>query len=429
MDKTVADVRDKWDRLMFGLYVNKNIPYSADMDNKFVRGNFSYGGYCEGTFKKSFTSDIDNTATKGPALPSWLIEGLSLANSLIKKVRGKLHNDIDTLPYSENQDEVKATLRSFCDDLARCKMHRSEFIEASEYAAKNVELVPNYDKLVKILDDMGYIVSLSTGSPLECALYLAQKRLKITTAYIGKFGIQERIFGSIFKFNPNTGYYTGEMVSGVDNKSRRMKEIQRSTGCNDELSISLDDDPRSKLASVAGMSILAVDHYWFKKLFGQKFPGKLKIICPEARHNMDVVVDIMKMYDRFRTVTYIMTPEAELELYNLSLRFKGVYENALKSKDVKNYKMDFLECASQISTRIAPIVTERSLNVSDLIKELCLFDDAEKVKTLMVDIYNKFERIWPEPQARKGFGNALKNIIKEKQMFSEIEWWLQCQKA
>ena len=280
MEKIISDVREDYEKLMFGLYVNKNITYTPHMDNSFIRGNFSYGGYSTSTFKKAFTSDIDGTATKDKTLTYWWIDGLTQANKLIRIIGEKLHEYMEKIPFLEDSDDVKQTVKSFSDELFRCNIHYDEFREASIYAAENVvrhSLVPSYDRLVKELErHMGYIVSLSSGSPLECCTALAQ-RLNITPGYASeRFGVQDsRIFGSLYKFDPDTKRFTGEIVSGLDNKVKMMRNIHRATGCKDDLSVLLDDNPKSAPASVAGMTIWAVDHYWQKKLFGQKIPWKV----------------------------------------------------------------------------------------------------------------------------------------------------------
>jgi len=435
MEKTISDVREDYEKLMFDLYVNKNITYSPNMDNIFIRGNFSYGGYSTSTFKKVFTSDIDGTATKDKTLTYWWIDGLTQANKLIRRIGEKLHEYMEKIPFLENPDDVKQSVKAFSDDLVRCNIHYDEFKEASKYAAENVvrhSLVPSYDRLVKELErHMGYIVSLSSGSPLECCVALAQ-RLNITPGFAHeKFGVQDsRIFGSLYRFDPDTKRFTGEIVSGLDNKVKMMKNIHRATGCEDDLSVLLDDNPRSAPASVAGMTIWAVDHYWLKKLFGQKFPGKLKVICPEARNDMNIVISLMKKFDRYKTAVYIMTPEAELELCNLSVRFKQSYENALKSKeDFIVHKRIFLDSAREIETLYEPIVTERSLNVSGTITELESSKDMERDKTLMVDIINTFKNAGPESHVSGKVCNELREIVKAKQLFTEAEWWLQCQET
>src|SRR4030042_235350 len=186
MGRTIDDVVKNWDKSMFGIYVNRDIKYSPEMDNDFVRGNFSYGGYCEGTAARAVTSDIDDTATKGRTLSSLLIDGLSSVNRLIKRISNKLHNDNDSLPNLKNHEEVRDVLRSFHADLARCEMHQSEFMQAAEYAAGKVALVDEYYELVSASDEMGYIFNFLTGAPLECGLYLVQERLKMPTAYVGR---------------------------------------------------------------------------------------------------------------------------------------------------------------------------------------------------------------------------------------------------
>src|SRR4030042_4950388 len=98
MVRTIEYSVKRWDTSIFNLYVNGKIVYSPEMDNDFIRGKFSYGGYIEGTIARTITSDIDDTATIGRTLPSWLIEGLSFNNRLINRIRNKLHNDSDSLP-------------------------------------------------------------------------------------------------------------------------------------------------------------------------------------------------------------------------------------------------------------------------------------------------------------------------------------------
>ncbi|OGW52414.1 MAG: hypothetical protein A2Y81_03440 [Nitrospirae bacterium RBG_13_43_8] len=437
MGRTIDDVVKNWDKSMFGIYVNRDIKYSPEMDNDFVRGNFSYGGYCEGTAARAVTSDIDDTATKGRTLSSLLIDGLSSVNRLIKRISNKLHNDNDSLPNLKNHEEVRDVLRSFHADLARCEMHQSEFMQAAEYAAGKVALVDEYYELVSASDEMGYIFNFLTGAPLECGLYLVQERLKIPTAYVGiSRSIKEKVFGSIFKFDPYTKRFTGEVISGVEEKPKRMNEIHRDTGCSDDLSIFISDDQVAdgKAASMAGFAIWVDVKGIFRKIGLStgiyNLPGKHSIYCPEARHSMKPVIKLIKMFNRFKTAEYLMTPESELMLYNLAVELKESYKKAVRAKENFFFHKDnFLRCSSQIVSIVDPIVTERSLNLSNYARELHLSTDMERDKSLMKGIISRFSERLPEVKAPKSFGAALREIVKEKQLFKPEEWWFRCLEA
>jgi hypothetical protein len=455
MVKTISDVGEDWSKLMFDHYVGRRIKYSPEMDNKFVRCNFSYGMHPGGTFIQSFTSDIDNTATTDTKrskenqfnLTNWLVEGMGEANKLLRRIREKLHNYIFSLPKLETESEVKDTLKSFYGDIAKCRIHRSEFLHGAEYAADNVELVESYDKLIEEADDMDYIVNFLTGSPWECGFYLLYKRLRTATAYLGRYGIEERIHGSRWEFDPDTKIYTGQTTSGIDEKPKNMKQIHRSTGCDENLSIFLTDDQIAdgEAASLAGFAIYVDVKGIFKKIEvgareiltkvglppgDYRLPGKHSIYFPEARNSMNPVIELIKYFKRYVTAEWIMMPESELELYNLVVGLKESYKNALRGKeDYHSHKDVFIKCANQIVSINDPIVTERSLNISGYINELWLSTDRERDKTLMENIKSRFEERIPEMWFDEKSGNALREIVKEKQLFRPEEWWFRFQKV
>ncbi len=157
----------------------------------------------------------------------------------------------------------------------------------------------------------------------------------------------------------------------------------------------------------------------------QKFPGEIKIVCPDAKKDMNILINHIKRWDLLNIVMYLRTPEAEKELYALANKFKNITENGIKTKeDFHIYKNEFSSLARQLLGIVEPLITERNLNTFETLYELDRSDDIEMNKSLMKDIFNRFSYRIPEIRAPEKFGEELNSIAEEKKLFKDSDWWL-----
>lgn len=425
MEKTIDEVKADYKETIATLYLDRTIDYSPEMDSIFVRGTHSFGGYQEGTLKKVLTSDVDETITIGEHLTTKWIDGLSQINRLINRFHDEFLHYMNSIP-SLNQIAAKQTVETFSKRLVECKLHYKEFEEASSYAAHKIELANHSRDLIHKLERMGYIVSLNSGSPQKCVEFLGQ-RLDLPKNGVNQFGVYQRLFGSRYKFDFDNGYFTGKIISGLDNKGVTMETIVRNNGCPPSLSIFMSDDPETDKVpgSMAGLTIWTINRSWLKELFGYEFPGKIKVTCLDAKKDMNILLDYIKRWDLLNVVIYLRTPEAEKKVFDLARKFKESKETGLKSKEnFHTYKNEFLDFAYQLLGVVDPIITDRNLNVFDSLHGLTDSENVEMDKSLMEDIFNSLKDRIPEIQAPKKLGDELNSIIDEKQLFKDLDWWL-----
>jgi len=428
MEKKVDELKEKYKKTVAELYLDKRIDYSPETDYIFVRGLHSFGGYYEGTLRKGIIKDADDTLTVGSTLTEKWIDGLSEIKKSVRRIREELLNYLSKIPFLDpilDNLFIKQTIETVGKKLVECKLHYKEHKEASAYAAREIRLTPYSNDLVRELERMGYVVSLNSGSPQECVELLGQ-RLNIPRKGIGWFGVYQRIFGSIYKFE--NGYFTGEIKPGLDfNKVIAMKNFLTNIKCPPSLSIFVSDDPKldKSPASMAGLTVWTINRSLLHKLLGYKFPGEIKITCPDAKKDMNVLLNYIKRWDLLNIVVYLRTPEAEENLYNLTKNFKKTTENGLEAKEnFQIYKNEFLGLAHQLLLLVEPVITERSLNVFEPLRELESSDDIERDKSLMKDIFSRFSYRIPEIQAPEKFGKELNSIVEEKQLIRDLDWWL-----
>lgn len=423
------ELKKEYKKIVAEQYLDKKIDYSSGMDYGF-KGLYSFGGYYEGTFRKGFVSDVDDTLTIGESLTKKWVDGLSEINRLIRRIREELLQYLGKILFLDpalDKLTIKQTVEMIGKKFKECKLHYKEHREASAYAAREIKLAPHSRDLIHgLLERMGYAVSLNSGSPEECVELLGQ-RLGIPKRGIGWLGVYKAIFGSRYKFEDGDGYFTGEIVPGLDfNKEIGMKKFLKNINCPHGLSIFMSDDPKLEKgpASMAGLTIWTVNRSLLDRLFGYKFPGEIKVTCPDAKKDMSILLNYIEKWDLINVVTYLRTPETEMEIYNLAKKFKNIYENGLKSKEnLYIYKTEFLSLAHQLLSLVGPIVTEKSLNVFGSLHDLEDSDDIESVKSLMKDIFSRFSYRIPEIQASEKLGKELKRIVEEKQLFEDLDWW------
>jgi phosphoserine phosphatase len=431
----VSESEEKYEKLMGSLYLDKRINYSPETDCIVVKGMHSFGGYYDGTLKKGIIKDVDDTITLGDILPIKWIYTLSEINTAIRIIRDEIIEYYRTIPFLDIATKEQ-TIKKLGKRLKESRLQYEEYKESALYAAKQLTLVPFTEEFICELDEMGYTVSLNSGSPQLCVEALG-KRLNVSKRIVGMDRVYPTIFGTELKFD--NGYFTGEMSIGLgNNKEKGMSTFLRGLKCSDNLSIFVSDDPPSDRipASKAGCSLwvdLGKNEFlpkpverWFKEIgltYGiYKLPGKFSIYCPEARENMNYLLVPIKRYNLLITVLYLRSPQAELELCKLSRRFNELNKNLSKARE-KSYeyerdKADFLVLTREIQGLVKPIITERSLNVSDSLRQLQSSENMETDKNLMSDIFNMLKFRIIEIQVPEKFGKGLISIVDEKQLFN-----------
>lgn len=447
MDNKVDELdklTERYEKTVTGLYLNKKINYSPpDTDYILIVGNHSIGGHYEGSLRKALVSDVDETITQGEILAVKWVRGLSEIKELATSVVDELIECLTTIP-SLDKSATQKNLEVFRKRLVESRLHYKEYKEASVYAVDKLELVPFSEDFIHGLEEMGYVVSLNSGSPEVCVEELGA-RLGITRKYVGMDGTYPRIFGTRCKFD-DKGWFTGEMeVCLGSSKEIKMDNFLENIRCPPKYSIFLSDDPESDKApaSKAGCAIwvdlgkrdsFSEEAKRFFKDLGMgigmyKLPGKFAIYRPEARGNMNILLNDIKKLNLAMMIAYIRLPEKEGELYNLAQRFNMVKENALKAKeDFYKYKNEFLELAPNFKEFLKFLFKDENAKmktISTLLRELRSSEDVEMDKNLMIDIFNRFGDMIPEihaPKIFKSFGKELISIVEEKRLFDESEW-------
>jgi hypothetical protein len=438
MEKTVDETKQHYRRLIAeNVYLNRDIKYSPEMDNDFLRGDHSFGSYVSGSLKKISTLDIDDTLGVGPHLGERVIHFLGTTNSIIGTLVDDLYECVRKLsdPIMEKL-ERNEYIKKYCGILTRGRMHRVELDHASEKAAENMELVTNSEKLVPALGRRGYIIRLSTGSPKSSAVYLGEKKLGISAYGVSpQYGVYDLISGTEFGFD-SKGYFNGEIISGLQNKGETMLNVHKYYGSSHHLFVFMSDDYKSKsekeAASIAGLTIWAVNKSVFEKNMNKKgfeYPGNIKLACPDARNNMDVLTDTLLRWDRFNVQIYLINPQNQMKLLDLATDFRQSYENATRSNIVLPYdKARFLDIAYQLqaliqSTNLKDI---RNIDIYESLIELNNSTSPATDKKIIEDINSRLEDALPETRVPKRFCDVLRGVVNEAELYSEMEWSLSC---
>lgn len=426
MDNKVDGLKTRYKETLAELYLDRKICYSPEIGYVFVKNMHSFGGYHARSLKKGISSDVDDTLTVGESLTVKWIYRLSEINGLIRKNKEELLDLLGKISFLDpvlDKLTIDQIIETVGKKLEECGLSYEEHKETSSYAAKEVELAPYSIDFIRGLHRMGYIVSLNSGSPEECVIELG-RRLNITRFGFTDSSVCKKIYGSEYEFKD--GRFTGKIRAGLGfNKGMSMRNFLSSIDCSSDLSIFISDDPRMDAApaSMAGLSLWAINVSKLDRLLGCEFPGEIKIICPEAKKDMNILLNYIKRWDLLNIVTFLRTPEAEKMLYNLVKRFKNTTENGLNSKeDFYAYKNGFLDIAHQILGIIESIVNEKNLNIFETLYELETSEDMETDKSLMKDIFNRFSYRIPEIQAPEKFGEELNSIVEEKKLFKDSDW-------
>jgi len=427
MDNKVDGLKARYKETLAELYLDRKICYSPEIGYVFVKGMHSFGGYHERTLKRGISSDVDDTLTVGESLTVKWIYRLSEINGLVRRNRGELLDLLGKISFLNpvlDKLTIDKIIETVGKKLAECGMSYEEYKEASSYAAREVELAPYSIEFIRGLDRMGYIVSLNSGSPEECVVELG-KKLNITRFGIGESGVYKKISGSDYDFKDTR--FTGKIRAGLGfNKGMSMRNFLSSINCSPTLSIFISDDPRMDAvpASMAGLSLWTINVSKLDRLLGCEFPGEIKIICPEAKNDMNILLNYIKRWDLLNIVTFLRTPEAEKMLYNLVKRFKNTTENGLNVKeDFYTYKNGFLDIAHQLLGIIEPIFNEKNLNIFEALNVLEMSENMETDKSLMKDIFNRFSYRIPEIQAPEKLGEELNSIVEEKKLLKDLDLW------
>ena len=426
MDKKVDELKARYKKTLAEHYLDRDIDFSPEIGYTFVRGMHSFGGYYDGTLKKGISSDVDDTLTLGESLTVKWIYRLSEINVLVRKNKEELLDILGKISFLDpimDKLRIDQIIETVGKKLAECGLSYEEHKEASSYAAREVELAPYSIDFIRGQHRMGYIVSLNSGSPEECVIELG-RRLNITRFGFTDSSVCKKIYGSEYEFKD--GHSTGKIKAGLGfTKKVVMRNFLLSIDCSPNLSIFISDDPKMDAApaSMAGLSLWTINVSKLDKLLECEFPGEIKIVCPEAKNDMNILLNYIKRWDLLNIITFLRAPEAEKRLYDLAKRFKNTTENGLNAKeDFYTYKNGFLDIARQLLGIIEPIINEKNLNIFETLYGLEISGDMETDKSLMTDIFNRFSYRIPEIQAPEKFGEELNIIVEEKKLFKDSDW-------
>lgn len=433
MGKTCSEVKQKYRKtLAEGVYLNRNIDYSPQMDHNFVGEQYSFGTHVNETKPKVASLDLDDTVGKGPHLGELVDKDIGFYNRRIKPFVSDLIEYVRKISNPNTDDIIrKESRKKYCDILKDGRLHNIELDQASKEAAKEMKLVKNSENLVPALKRRGYIMRLSTGSPTPAAVYLGETKLNLPMCGVTReHGIFDLIDGTDFEFD-SKGYFVG-IRSGLDKKGESMLKFHRYYGSSHHLFVFFTDDYKSKsereAASIAGLTIYSVDRSIFDRLIGFEYPGNIVLACPEAKDDTDVFVEKLDRWDRFNVQTWLINPKNQLALIELGIRFRESYENLVNAKEVlPQHKFMYLDSVRQIqgivqSTNLKHI---KNIDVYDLMVQLENSTTTETDKKICEDINSRFEAI-PERKVSKKFAGVFKDVVNEAELFDEVEWMLTC---
>jgi phosphoserine phosphatase len=428
MEKRVNELKSEYRKTVADLYFDKRIEYFPKTDYIFINNTHSFGGCCEGKFRKGIISDVDDTLTVGKSLFRNWFDTLSEIKDLTKSIIDEFLDYFSRITESNISNEsIKDTTLSIGKRFRECKLRYEEYREAAMYAASQTAITPNSKELVDELERMGYVFSLNSGSPQECVDYFG-RRLNIQKRGFGWNGSYRRIYGSIYGFD-SEGKATGEIIHGLHfNKEKGMRNFLKGINCPPNLSIFMSDDPKTDIepALLAGLNIWTVDRSFLDKVRGYEFPGKIKIASTRARIDMNLVLNYVKIWDQYNIVIFLRTPEGQLEFSNIATHFKRVTEEGIKSKDdIETHKLLFLDSAEQLLL-FDSIVNRESPDIYNPLSELRTANDGKEIKRLMNDIFTILYYRIPEIQETKENLRDLVAVVekKKRENISDEEWSL-----
>ena len=413
------------------------IPSSPDFSLESY--GYSLGG--KGIPLVSFTSDIDGSLTENLIFEDF-VEYKQIQTKLKDYVK-KLFSLFEKL--GKNLEEDIQIEREISEILKSSKIKKEEYLEASEYSAKNAILREGALDLIKKLNDVNFFVSTNSGEPYEIVKNFNSKKIFIPE----KNGI-----GSIWEFDEN-GYFRRLYNNLGYNKFKRSSLILKEIlGTNFNLGIFFTDRkidrkdfekgkivPELKFANEAGVCFtFGILHEGFvrrvkkalenlfevvSEVFGKnqriidfkikKLENTIYFASEEIKDDLSKTIPIINCWLTSLSISFLYNPQKYREFLESVLESKTLYESKKYNEFLNAIKILIFEYYF-----ILPPFAKKDLE--DKIKSVLSFSDKKEFKKGVKEIYEEIKRRIPEIYVDINDKRRIEEIAEEYKKGGIKQW-------
>lgn len=370
------------------MHYSRDFKFSSFSEEAF-KVSFSDGSYYKllrrgpemlsmGPMKKSIF-DYDNVVNPHGTEPPIIryMKNIFKLNSYIGERENDVLNYIKLMERLDDPSEPSWALEQI---FIKGALKREQHLLACKLAAREFEIVPNYNSSMKEIFEMGYEPTILSASP-EDLIIESRDRLGIRMC---------KIEATKFHFDSSGVFYKMDLNLGKSRAAKRDKIMQDSIMTPYGVEMLFDDNS----LVVKNIAKLGWNHAYFVLNNAEPMKGNVSISVPELRENFESLPDLFWRSERCQGIL-LSIPELDyldaIKFSNLALNLGNIAKN-LSGLEFYERKKSIVENTKIYLSKIGPFFPRRETQIEVQLEELMAETDEDKAKVVLKNFMDMFPK-------------------------------------